>query len=121
MEKLKKYQKQIVTLITIFLLVTFGIYPGLTIANTFINIISGIGAFVLILWGLLEVKSAFDREDTEEQLFNEKWKEHIQKQMEAMKEMHEQNESLKKKSNQGGVYCLTVSLLQVGILGKAKK
>ena len=99
MEKLKKYQKQIVTLITIFLLVTFGIYPGLTIANTFINIISGIGAFVLILWGLLEVKSAFDREDTEEQLFNEKWKEHIQKQMEAMKEMHEQNESLKKKSN----------------------
>ena len=98
MEKLKKYQKQIVTLITIFLLVTFGIYPGLTIANTFINIISGIGAFVLILWGLLEVKSAFDREDTEEQLFNEKWKEHIQKQMEVMKEMHEQNESLKKKN-----------------------
>ena len=99
MEKLKKYQKQIVTLITIFLLVTFGIYPGLTIVNTFINIISGIGAFVLILWGLLEVKSAFDREDAEEQLFNEKWKEHIQKQMETMKEMHEQNESLKKKSN----------------------
>ena len=99
MEKLKKYQKQIVTLITIFLLVTFGIYPGLTIANTFINIISGIGAFVLILWGLLEVKSAFDREDTEEQLFNEKWKEHVEKMQNEMKKMHEQNDSLKKKSN----------------------
>ena len=99
MEKLKKYQKQIVTLITIFLLVTFGIYPGLTIANTFINIISGIGAFVLILWGLLEVKSAFDREDTEEQLFNQKWKEHVQKQIDEMKKMNAENESLKKKSN----------------------
>jgi hypothetical protein len=31
------------------------------------------------------------------------------------------NTLLKKKSNQDGVYCLTVSLLQVGILGKAKK
>ena len=99
MEKLKKYQKQIVTLITIFLLVTFGIYPGLIIANTFINIISGIGAFVLILWGLLEVKSAFDREDTEEQLFNQKWKEHVQKQIDEMKKMNAENESLKKKSN----------------------
>jgi len=99
MEKLKKYQKQIVTLITIFLLVTFGIYPGLTIANTFINIISGIGAFVLILWGLLEVKSAFDREDAEEQLFNQKWKEHVQKQIDEMKKMNAENESLKKKSN----------------------
>ena len=99
MEKLKKYQKQIVTLITIFLLVTFGIYPGLTMANTFINIISGIGALLLIVWGLLEVKSAFDREDTEEQFFNQKWKEHVQKQIDEMKKMNAENESLKKKSN----------------------
>lgn len=99
MEKLKKYQKQIVTLITIFLLVTFGIYPGLTMANTFINIISGIGALLLVVWGLLEVKSAFDREDAEEQLFNQKWKEHVQKQIDEMKKMNAENESLKKKSN----------------------
>ena len=99
MNKIKKYQKQIVTLITIFLLVTFGIYPGLTMANTFINIISGIGALLLIVWGLLEVKSAFDREDTEEQFFNQKWKEHVQKQIDEMKKMNAENESLKKKSN----------------------
>ena len=99
MEKLKKYQKQIVTFITIFLLVTFGIYPGLTMANTFINIISGIGALLLVVWGLLEVKSAFDREDAEEQLFNQKWKEHVQKQIDEMKKMNAENESLKKKSN----------------------
>lgn len=99
MEKLKKYQKQIVTLITIFLLVTFGIYPGLTMANTFINIISGIGALLLVVWGLLEVKSAFDREDAEEQVFNQKWKEHVQKQIDEMKKMNAENDSLKKKSN----------------------
>ena len=86
-------------MITIFLLVTFGIYPGLTMANTFINIISGIGALLLIVWGLLEVKSAFDREDTEEQFFNQKWKEHVQKQIDEMKKMNAENESLKKKSN----------------------
>ena len=50
MQKLKKYQKQIVTFITISLLLTYGIYPCLTMANTFANIVGGIGLLVLILW-----------------------------------------------------------------------
>jgi hypothetical protein len=50
-EFLKKYKTQIFNFITIFLIVTFVIYPGLTVANTFLNILAGIGFLLLILWG----------------------------------------------------------------------
>ena len=50
MQKLKKYQKQIFTFITILLLLQFGIFPCLTMANTIANIVGGIGLLVLILW-----------------------------------------------------------------------
>ncbi len=50
MQKLKKYQKQVFTFITILLLLQFGIFPCLTMANTFANIVGGIGLLVLILW-----------------------------------------------------------------------
>jgi hypothetical protein len=50
MQKLKKYQKQIFTFITILLLLQFGIFPCLTMANTFANIVGGIGLLILILW-----------------------------------------------------------------------
>ena len=99
MQKLKKYQKQIVTFITISLLLTYGIYPCLTMANTFANILGGIALGVLILWGILEVKDVYDRENEEERVFNEQWKQHIEKQMGEMDKMHKQNEVLKKKSN----------------------
>ena len=99
MQKLKKYQKQIVTFITIFLLLTYGIYPCLTMANTFANILGGIALMILILWGLLEVKDAYTREAEEERIFKENWEAHIAKQMEEMKEIHKQYDSLKKKSN----------------------
>jgi len=99
MNKLKKYKKQIVTFITIFLLLTYGIYPCLTMANTFANIVGGIALGILILWGILEVKDVYDRENEEERIFNEQWEQHIQKQMKEMDKMHKQNESLKKKSN----------------------
>ena len=99
MNKLKKYKKQIVTFITIFLLLTYGIYPCLTMANTFANIIGGIALGILVLWGLLEVKDVYDRENEEERIFNEQWKQHVEKQMVEMDKMHTQNESLKKKSN----------------------
>ena len=99
MNKLTKYQKQIITFITIFLLLTYGIYPCLTMANTFANILGGIALMILILWGLLEVKDAYTREAEEERIFKENWDAHIAKQMEAMKEMHKQNDSIKKKSN----------------------
>lgn len=51
METLKKYKEQIFNVITIFLVVEFGIYPGLTAANTFSNILAGIGLLLLITWG----------------------------------------------------------------------
>lgn len=99
MEKLKKYKKQIVTFITIFLLLTYGIYPCLTMANTFANIIGAIALLILILWGILEVKDVYDRENEEERIFKENWDAHIAEKMEAMKEMHKQNDTLKKKAN----------------------
>ena len=56
MEKVNKYKKQIVTLITMVLLVTYGIFPALTAANTLLNLVGGIGALVLLLWAGLELK-----------------------------------------------------------------
>ena len=50
MEKIKKYKKQIFTFITILLLLQFGIFPCLTMANTFANIVGGIGLLILVLW-----------------------------------------------------------------------
>jgi hypothetical protein len=99
MNKIKKYQKQIITFITIFLLVTYGIFPCLTAANTFYNIVGAIALLILCLWGILEVKDVYDRENEQERIFAEQWKQHVEKQMETMDEMNKQNESLKKKSN----------------------
>ncbi len=50
-EFLKKYKEQIFNIITIFLILEFAIYPGLTTANTFYNIMAGIGLLLLIVWG----------------------------------------------------------------------
>ncbi len=50
MEKIKKYKKQIFTFITILLLLQFGIFPCLTMANTFANIVGGIALGILLLW-----------------------------------------------------------------------
>ncbi len=47
---LKKYKTQIFNIITIFLILEFAIYPGLTTANTFSNIMAGIGLLLLIVW-----------------------------------------------------------------------
>jgi hypothetical protein len=51
MKHLKKYQTQIFNVITIFLIVTFVIFPGLTEANTLLNIMAGIGLLLLLVWG----------------------------------------------------------------------
>jgi hypothetical protein len=48
---LKKYKEQIFNIITIFLILEFAIYPGLTTANTLSNILAGIGLLLLIVWG----------------------------------------------------------------------
>ena len=50
---LKKYQKFIATFIVILLLLEFGIYPCLTMANTFANIIGAIGLLVICVWTIL--------------------------------------------------------------------
>ena len=50
-EFLKKYKTQIFNVITIFLILEFAIYPGLTTANTLSNILAGIGLLLLIVWG----------------------------------------------------------------------
>jgi len=50
-EFLKKYKTQIINLITVFLILEFGIFPGLTSANTILNIFSGVCALLLVIWG----------------------------------------------------------------------
>jgi hypothetical protein len=55
MEKLSKYKKQIFTFITIWLLLEFGVYPCLTMADTFANIIGAVALLILVLWGGLEL------------------------------------------------------------------
>jgi len=54
-EFLKKYKTQIFNIITIFLILEFAVFPGLTAANTFSNILAGIGLLLLIVWGGLEL------------------------------------------------------------------
>ena len=51
MDKIKKYKKQIFTFITIWLLLQFGVYPSLTMADTFANIVGGIALLLLLIWG----------------------------------------------------------------------
>jgi len=83
MEKLKKYKKQIFTFVTIFLLLEFGVFPCLTMANTFANLIGAIALLVLILWGGIElyeyVKSDTDVVNKNEMVEAEKkWKEKVE-------------------------------------------
>ena len=60
MEFLKKYQKFIATFIVILLLLEFGIYPCLTMANTFANIIGAIGLLAVCIWAILTFGASFD-------------------------------------------------------------
>ncbi len=50
MEKLSKYKEQIFAFVTILLLLEFGVYPCLTMANTFANIIGALGLLGILLW-----------------------------------------------------------------------
>ena len=96
MDKIKKYKKQIFTFITIFLLLEFGVYPCLTMANTFANIIGAVALLLLVLWGGL---SLYDYIKNSEGLVDKKelseaeqqWKEHVQRQMEKMNEINSQS------------------------------
>jgi hypothetical protein len=103
MEKVSKYKKQIFTFITIWLLLEFGVYPCLTMADTFANIIGAVALLILVLWGGLElydyVKNSDGLVDKKELSEADKqWKEHVQKQMEEMDKMLKQNEVLADKA-----------------------
>ena len=63
MKKVRQYQKQIITFIVIALLFQYGIFPCLTMANTFANILGAIALLVISIWGILEVKELFKSED----------------------------------------------------------
>lgn len=83
MKKVLNYKKQIFTFITIFLLLEFGVFPCLTMANTFANIIGAVALLVLILWGGVElydyVKSSdgfVDKKELSEA--EQKWKEKVE-------------------------------------------
>jgi hypothetical protein len=53
MKELKKYKTQIFNVITILLIVTFVIFPGLNESNTILNLMAGIGLLLLLFWGVL--------------------------------------------------------------------
>jgi cobalamin biosynthesis protein CobD/CbiB len=96
MDKIKQYKKQIFTFVTIFLLLEFGVYPCLTMANTFANIIGAVALLLLVLWGGF---SLYDYVKNSEGLVDKKelseaeqqWKEHVQRQMEKMNEINSQS------------------------------
>ena len=60
MKHLKKYQRLIATFIVILLLLQFGIYPCLTMANTFANIVGAIGLLAACIWAVLTFGASFD-------------------------------------------------------------
>jgi hypothetical protein len=84
MDKIKQYKKQIFTFVTIFLLLQFGVYPCLTMANTFANILGAVALLLLVLWGGL---SLYDYVRNSEGLVDKKelseaeqlWKEKVEK------------------------------------------
>lgn len=76
MKHLKKYQRFIATFIVILLLLQFGIYPCLTMANTFANIVGAIGLLVICVWVVLTFSGdgLIDKDELKEaeQLLKEK-------------------------------------------------
>jgi hypothetical protein len=63
MNELKKYQKLIATFIVILLLLEFGIYPCLTMANTFANIIGAIALLLVSIWAVLTITNEVANKD----------------------------------------------------------
>jgi hypothetical protein len=90
----------LVVLVYFFLLGTS--FDLMTKPNTLSNLIGFIGLVLLLALGIMFLYNAVKLwvgKSEFETIKDKEWKEHIMKQMEAMQEMHTQNESLKKKSN----------------------
>ena len=74
MDKIKKYKKQIFTFVTIWLLLEFGVYPCLTMANTFANIVGGIALLLLLIWGGLSLYDYVKSDEPTKEVINTKKK-----------------------------------------------
>lgn len=100
-EKLRIVAITAITIVLYFYTLNIS-FELITKANTISNIIGFIGLIVLlailIFVGYELVKHWVGKSEYET-IKEQEWKEHILKQMEEMQKMHEQNESLKKKSN----------------------
>lgn len=84
MNKIKQYKKQIFTFVTIWLLLEFGVYPCLTMANTFANLLGAVALLLLVLWGGLSLydyinnsEGLVDKKELSEA--EQKWKEQLEK------------------------------------------
>jgi hypothetical protein len=80
-EFLKKYKTQIINVITIFLILEFAIYPGLTTANTISNILAGIGLLLLIIWGGLALYDYIRSAGEPKQLSDEETKQKLESEL----------------------------------------
>lgn len=92
----------LVVMVYFFLLGTS--YDLLTKPNTISNLLGIIGLTLLLILGMVftynAIKIMVDTDGRREiSEAEQKWKEHIELQMQKMREMHEQNEALKKKAN----------------------
>lgn len=90
----------LVVLVYFFLLGTS--FDLMTKPNTISNLLGFIGLVLLLAIGIVFLYNAVKiwvGKSEYETIKDKEWKEHIVKQMEEMRKMHEQNESLKKKSN----------------------
>ena len=55
MNRINQYKKQIFTFITIILLLQFGVYPCLTMANTIANMVGALGLVGILLWVIVQI------------------------------------------------------------------
>jgi hypothetical protein len=99
MNKVKKYQKQIITFIVIALLFQYGIFPCLTMANTFANILGAIALLVISIWGILEVKELFKTEDIKNIPPGETELDYIPKSVPKMKVKRKASKKIKQNEN----------------------
>lgn len=105
MDLLKKTLFTILVVIVYFFLLGTS-YDLLTKTNTISNLLGFIGLTILLILGMVFIYNAIKVMIDNSDIFNkkemtiaeQKWKEHIENQMKVMKEMHEQNEALEKKS-----------------------
>ena len=61
------------------------IFPGLTVANTFINMLTVLGFIAVFLFDLNYIKERWFTKSEEEKALEEKWKEDLEKKVKEVK------------------------------------